>query len=143
MSAAAKIQALALHLDCDPSEITSGFNEGDFSHGTAEWRVLTDEEADAACAEYIRESAWAFNVSFIARYTKYGLSTEAQDALAKAQEALCEKANELVLALVQDEDLFISDAILEDGRGHFLSHYDHEEVDIAHENQKFFAYRVN
>ena len=143
MSAEAKVQALAAHLDCGPSEIESGYNDGDFSFGSEEWRVLTDEEADAACAEYIRESAWAFNISFVARYTKYGLSEAAQNALAEAMKALCEKANDLVLALVKDEDLFISDAILEDGRGHFLAHYDHEEVDIEYENQKFFAYRVN
>ena len=58
------------------------------------------------------------------------------------QGKLCESANELVLALIDDMDKFVSDAISSDGRGHFLSYYDGEEQEIYIEGTTFFYYRL-
>lgn len=52
----------------------------------------------------------------------------------------CESANEIVfLPIIEDFEDFVSDAIDADGRGHFLSTYDGEEV----EHEGFYLYRVN
>ena len=40
-------------------------------------------------------------------------------------------------------DEFIEDAISADGRGHFLSSYDSEEVEIDIDDETYFAYRLN
>lgn len=34
-----------------------------------EYKVLTDEEADKAAADYIKDSLWAFNADFILQHT--------------------------------------------------------------------------
>lgn len=55
------------------------------------------------------------------------------------QADLCENANPLVMALIDDINDFIYDAIIADGRGHFLSWYDGKE----HEQNEFYIYRIN
>jgi hypothetical protein len=64
-------------------------------------------------------------------------------ALGKMQGKLCEGANELVRALIEDMDAFIEDAIGADGRGHFLSSYDGNEEEIKINDEYFYAYRPN
>jgi hypothetical protein len=59
------------------------------------------------------------------------------------QAELCEDANELVKAVIRDIDHFVKDAILSDGRGHFLSSYDGEENEIEHKKVMFYIYRTN
>jgi hypothetical protein len=59
------------------------------------------------------------------------------------QSELCEDANELVKAVIRDIDHFVKDAILSDGRGHFLSGYDGEENEIEHKKVMFYIYRTN
>jgi hypothetical protein len=51
----------------------------------------------------------------------------------------CESGNSAMLGLIQDHDAFVEDAISADGRGHFLSNYDGEEV----KQGEYFIYRVN
>jgi len=70
------------------------------------------------------------------------------DATVKAfqqmQESLCENANELVSAIIEDIDEFIEDAISSDGRAHFLSTYDDEENETEDDNgETFYIYRLN
>lgn len=135
-----RIQALAKHLGCDVSEISeSRFGENLFHAEGGEFLVLTDEEADETAEQEIRESLWAFNASFIASHTKNGLDDEAEKALADMQGRLCESANPIVEALIEDMDHFISDAIRADGRGHFISRWDGEE----NESGQFFIFRIN
>ena len=55
------------------------------------------------------------------------------------QEKHCESANDTILALIDDLDEFVQDAISSDGRGHFLSSYDGEEV----ETENYYIYRIN
>ncbi len=82
---------------------------------------------------------WAFNAEFIASHCKTNLDTKAVDALRGMQSELCEDANPLVEALIEDLDHFIKDAIAADGRGHFLAGYDFEE----NEQDEYYIYRVN
>ena len=110
-----------------------------------EYKVLTDEEADEAAADYIKESLWAFNPDFILEHSAASADTTAREneeiikAIRMVQESICESANALVKALISDLDSFIDDAIEADGRGHFLSSYDGEE----HESGNFYIYRTN
>jgi hypothetical protein len=55
------------------------------------------------------------------------------------QGELCESANPIIEALIEDMDHFVSDAISSDGRGHFISRYDGEE----NEEGEFYIYRTN
>lgn len=47
------------------------------------------------------------------------------------QAELCEDANEIVKAMIGNNiSLFLENAIKADGRGHFLSRYDGEEIQL-------------
>lgn len=101
--------------------------------------ALDDEDADKACREYIEMSVWAFSPSFIAQKT--GMPIEIFEALAKAN--LCEGANEAVMACIEATcgiDSFVDSAICWHGRGHFLSHYDGDEVEL---DSNAYAYRLS
>jgi hypothetical protein len=114
-----------------------GYNENVFEHGSQQYLVLTDEEADEMAKEQILDSLWAFNASFIVCHAKDGINDA--KAIKLVQEKLCEDATPLIRALLKDEDHFVNDAISSDGRGHFLSSYDGEE----NEEGEYFIYRVN
>lgn len=94
-----------------------------------EYLVLTDDDADAECAERIKDSLWAFNYHFLAAHSK-AISAMGEKAFRAIQEQ-CESANDAVEAMVDDLDALIEDAIACDGRGHFLSGYDGEETEVA------------
>lgn len=110
-----------------------------------EYKVLTDEEADEAAEDYIKETLWAFNADFILEHTSVYEETTAHEdeeiinALREMQGKLCESANALVKALISDIDKFIEDAIDADGRGHFLSSWD----GIENKSGDFYIYRTN
>jgi hypothetical protein len=92
-----------------------------------DYAVGTDEQATAACREYIRDSLWAFRPSFIASYTPEGVDEEVIKCLVEKK---YEEANEALARLIGDRiGDFLDDAIRSDGRGHFLSGYDGEEID--------------
>jgi hypothetical protein len=59
------------------------------------------------------------------------------------QGKLSEDCNDLMLALITDFDLFVSDAVSSDGRGAFMSGYDGNEVEIVQDGEYFYAYRQN
>ena len=117
----------------------------EFETGSATYKVFTDEEADKAAAEEIKNSLWAFIPQFILEHTKVyrNLTNSEQktfcDALGEMQAKLCESANPLVEALIEDIEEFIYDAIAADGRGHFIAWYDFEE----NEQDDFYIYRVD
>jgi hypothetical protein len=144
-----QVLALAQYLDCDPDDLTlesyKHYGLGLYSHGTREYAIGTDEEADEAARQYIEDSVWAFNATFLADYIPLS-----PDQIQKLQ-AACEDANESFVALISqcsDFDDFVRDAIRADGRGPFLNGYDSEEhelefVDSDGEKTYFYAYRVN
>lgn len=97
-----------------------------------EFLVLTDEEADEKAKEYILDTLWAFDTHFLQSHT--GVDSEIFKLLADK----CESANEAILRMIKDEDEFVADAIVADGRGHFINSYDGEE----HEVEDFYIYKT-
>lgn len=139
-----RILALMQMMECEADEIEEArYGDNTFTYGRQEFRVLTDEEADEACAESIKDSLWAFNTSFIASHTRNGLNPAARKALEKAQSELCDDANDLVAALIEDMDHFVRDAVSADGRGHFLAQYDGEEREESVNGTTYYIYRGN
>jgi len=102
-----------------------------------DYLVLTDEEADKAASDYIRDSLWAFNAEFLADNT--GLPAE---VFSMIQAERSEDANPVFYTLVTkcgDIEELISDAISADGRGHYLGQYDGHEC----QEGEFYIYRTN
>ena len=102
-----------------------------------DWICLTDEEADEKAREYILDSVWAFNSDFLASHSDSGV--QVFNILREA----CEDANSAILALIKDKDNFVEDAILSDGRGHFMSSYDGEEHEVYLDGEFWYCYRLN
>ncbi len=130
---------LAAHLGIDADDVTeASYGENMYdAGGLGEYLVLSDSEADDAAREYIEDSLWAFRPGFLVSYVGEGIDT---DIIARLQER-CEDANQAVRRLVGDRlDEMVEDAISADGRGHFLSGYDGEEVELEGDR---YAYRVN
>ncbi len=138
-------QALAAHLGIELDEIKeSVWGDNAFEAEKNEYLVLTDEEADKVCHDYIEESLWAFKVSFLARYTDALKDPNSQKAWEKIMETACERANPIVRGLLgANLDKAIDDAIREDGRGAFLAQYDSKEHSQKTNGVTYFIYRVN
>lgn len=142
----ARMQALADYLEIHLEEgeeledyvSPASYGDNTFEAEGNEYLVLTDSEADDAAEEYVKESLWAFNASFLASQT--GLPEEVFSALQEQ----CEGANDVFLTLVEKhcEDGitgFTTEAIRYDGRGHFLNRWNGEEG----EEGQFYIYRTN
>jgi len=136
----ARASALAELLGIEPEDVQEAtYSENTYDADGGEWLVLTDEEADEAAHDYIRESVWAFLPEFVAGYVPDGIDA---DTLQAIQGERCEDANAPILALIEAGagfDDFAADAIAADGRGHFLAQYDGEE----REAREFYVYRAN
>ncbi len=96
-----------------------------------EFFVANEKEANTLAAESIKEKLWAFEADFICEHsaalTKAG--GRAENSVREMQRMLCEDAQPIIEALIDDLDTFIEDAIEADGRGHFIADYDGEEHD--------------
>lgn len=124
---------------CDPSDIEVLHGET-LSVDSAEYLVLTDDEADQAAADYIRESVWSFNADFLSGET--GIDSTVFSALSDK----CEGAQDAVRSIIEGScgmDSFIESAIGCDGRGHFLGHYDNEENEHSVGHDEYYLYRTN
>jgi hypothetical protein len=140
-----EIFAIAMELGEDPAEITEEkydyYGLKILSHGRAEYAIGTDEEADEACKQYVEDSAWAFNASFV--LSKCGLPSELEEAIQAFQGKECEGANEAIVALIEKTcgmKSFVESAISADGRGHFLASYDGDEMELE---GNLYAFRIN
>ena len=133
------IKALVKHLNLDLKEDGPMIEENgsEYSFGGKDYKVLTDDEADEQTKEYIKESVWAFNPSFLASHSK------ADEEVFKCLAEKCESSNDAVLSLIDDFDHFVDDAISSDGRGHFLSNYDGNEYEEDINNTTYYIYRTN
>ena len=134
-----KAKALANYLDIDLDEVEESSYDSDvFDADGCEYMVLTSKEATEKAKDYIRDSLWAFNADFLIGFTD--LPYDAKEMISDYQEKHSEDANEAVFSLVEKrfKDL-VRDAILTDGRGHFLSQYDGEEI----EENDYYIYRTN
>lgn len=103
-----------------------------------DYQIMTDDEADETCKEYIEQSLWAFNASFLSYETD--LPIEVYEAL----QGQCESSNEAVAALVEKTcgiDSLVDSAISADGRGHFLSSYDGQELEVSINGVNYYIYR--
>ena len=131
----AKIKAVAQHMELNDHDAKSITHTADdyYTFANEEYMVLTEDEADDKVKEYIKETVWAFNPTFIADHSFID-----QIVIEKLQEA-CESANEALLKLIKNFDDFVEDAVRCDGRGHFLAGYDHNE----NEQGDFYLYRTN
>jgi hypothetical protein len=123
-----KIEALAKHLDCSIDEAVVSMDD---------YLVYTDDEADEAVYNYIDESVCFFRSDFIAAHTDVD-----KEVITKLQE-LHEDSNQAIKSLIKDFDHFVSDAVLCDGRAHFLSSYDGEENEINVNGNIYYVYRTN
>lgn len=162
---APRILALCQHLDCTPDSISreryKHYGLALYSAPGGEYAVGTDEEAQSAAEDYIKDSVWAFRASFI--LSECGLPSELEEAIQAFQSDKCESANDALLALVEkcctrdnrhsingNDGLaaFAESAISADGRGHFLSPYDSEENEESIEMPEgdsltYYIYRTN
>ena len=151
--------ALAQHLGC--ADLKREFNNahtsvwydwGDFEDNgdssPQKWEhktnhiICTDEEADELAYEYIVDSLWAFQPSFLAGET--GLPEEVFVALVENQKY--EDNNDTIESMIKTTcglDKFVESAIGADGRGHFIAHYDHDENEVTVGDTTFYIYRVN
>ena len=119
--------------------LDTGYDELDFDGG--EWTICTYEEAEKRAKEYILDSVWAFNASFISSHS--GIDS---DIIAAVQaNDKCEGNNDLLLKIINDKEYFVSDAIGCDGLGHFLNSYDGECLELGNDKNGIFwvAYRTN
>ena len=142
-----RIKALAKYLELTKEEEQEIYYESYdiYCFGNEEYMILTDDEADEKVAEYIKDSVWAFNPSFLSSHS--GID----EGVFKLLQDKCESANEAVLKLIKDFDKFVEDAVGTDGRGHFLSSYDGEENEIGlfkffcpeYNNETYYIYRTN
>ena len=133
METMTKQQALANFLEVEVIENSWGFETGE---GT-EYIVYTDEEADQVALDYIKDTLWAFNASWLASYT--GLHEAVFEALSEGYE----NSNEAIMALINNAgsmDEFVQESIDADGRGYFVANYDGEEIELEND---YYAYRVN
>ena len=133
METMTKQQALANFLEVEVIENSWGFETGE---GT-EYIVYTDEEADQVALDYIKDTLWAFNASWLASYT--GLHEAVFEALSEGYE----NSNEAIMALINNAgsmDEFVQESIDADGRGYFVANYDWEEIELEN---GYYAYRVN
>jgi len=134
-----RVVALSKHLELTEEEKKELLYQSIYSYcfGNEEYMILTDDEADEKVAEYIKETVWAFNPSFLSCHS--GID---EDVFKLLQEK-CESSNEAILKLIKDFDHFVEDAVSSDGRGHFLSSYNGEENEQEHNNETYYIYRTN
>lgn len=131
----------------EAEEITYEKRWDSFAAYGYEYKVLTEDEANEAARESILESLWAFNANFILKHTAFYDTSSVEDdeafeeAIKELQGRICEGANPIIRALIEDLDEFVADAIQADGRGHFLAMYDGEEIEI--DGGKYYAYRLS
>ena len=109
-----------------------------------DYLVCTDEEADEAVTNYIKESLWAFNADFILNVC--GLDGSGVLALKNMQETLCKDSNDFVLSLVRGTcglEYFVECAVNVDGKGEFLSSYNGVENEFELDGEYYYIYRLN
>ena len=112
-----------------------------FEADGAEYAIGTDEEADEAVTEAIKESLWAFKASFILGCC--GLPYELEEAIEAWQQKKCEGCNDAIEQMIDrtcELDEFVRQAVSSDGRGHFLSQYDGDEIELGND---LYAFRIN
>lgn len=140
-----EINALAKYLDVDAQNINRAtYDDLVLIIDGEEYLCLTDSEADERTENYIAESLWAFNASFILE--QCDLPQELEPMFKQWQSEQCESANDALQSLINKccnfKD-FVRAAIDADGRGHFIASYDSKENTQELDSEIFYIYRVN
>ena len=133
------MEALSQEFDTCYSEISYN-GDNTWSIAGADYMVLTDEEADDKTYEEVENLLWAFNSDFLANMT--GLDVAVFDTLSK----LYEDSQEAIKAIVENTctmDDLVNEAIAWDGRGHFLSTYDGNEIELSVDGEDYYCYRID
>lgn len=131
-----KRETLARYLGCDSGDIKEEL-WGLYVLGRKEYLVLTEAEAEEKAWGYILGSMWAFNKNFLDSHSK--IIAKMDKEVFGVIQGMCEGANDAILAMIDNIDEFVSDAISADGRGHFISSYDGDEIECG----EYFIYRIN
>lgn len=122
-----RAQALAFHLGLTVDELASinksewGWGDCLFSAEGTEYYCGEIDEMEEATGEYIKETLWAFNASFLSKMT--GMP----ESVFKSMQDQCEGANEPIKEIIErtsDFPSFIGAAINADGIGRFLNGWD-------------------
>ena len=137
------IDVLDITLDEINDVATSIYDDNQIETGEGEYLVLTESEANELAKDTIKESAWAFNADFIIAHSNALDHDDASNEIIAAIKEQCESGNNAMLKLIDDVDEFIEAAIAADGRGHFLSGYDGEELELCVAGTWYFIYRTN
>lgn len=129
--------------DLDIRELSDAeiHEDGMVEIGRNEYLVLTNEEAAKQVREYILDSVWSFNKTFLDQHST--AIAQLSEEIFEAIQTKCEDANSSILALINNVDYFVEDAIYTDGRGHFLSSYDGEENEAEINGTTYYIYRIN
>jgi hypothetical protein len=140
------MQAIARAIGCECEDLREekfdSYGLRVFSAYGQEWAVGTEDKAQEAAIQYIKDNSWTFKPEFIASHTKGGASNGMIKAITALQEA-CESCNDDILSLIEDIDDFVEDAVSSDGRGMFLSPYDFNEQEVKIGDEYYYAYRQN
>ena len=133
--------ALAEEFGCGVQDIVENGDE-EWQIEGVDYYVLTEEEANERVADYIKEALWSFNPSCLADST--GLPIEVFEALADNDR--CESNNEAIESCINmtcGMNEFVKEAVRYDGRGHFLSSYDGDEIEVITDNgEYYYCYRM-
>ena len=132
-------------------EWDSYYSEYRFDVYGDEYLVIYDDRVYATAYHEISQLLWAFDTDFILDHLKddieYGDDPvdlgELKAGIDIAKEKLCEGANAIIHALIDDLEEFVDDAIAADGRGHFFSPYDGEEHEVTVDGETYYIYRIS
>lgn len=104
-----------------------------------EYAVGSPKEVKKATVEYCRDNIQHFTPEFLAQNSKFSTLL-----FKKLQE--CEVFDsDVYLELIDDLESFADEAEMVDGRGHFLSPYDGEEIEVYDDEGiiVYYLYRIN
>jgi hypothetical protein len=137
----ALIIALAEEFGCAPKDVIEKW-DGEYEIDGIDYLVLTDSEADDRVAEYIEDSLWAFTPNFLSSVT--GVDVSVFEAIQANGEY--DDNNGAILSIISatntDMREVVEEAVRWDGRGHFLSQYDGEEVEVYADGEYYYCYRI-
>jgi len=116
------------------NDVVDGCADNFYECDNGEYMVLDEGEVYDMATENIKEMIGSFNSWFLADH-----SILEYDTIVNLQESGCGQLDEIILQTIDDIEVFVDDAICEDGAAHFLGTYDGDE----YESGDYFIYRVN
>ena len=136
-------QLLANHLGCDINTIKNSlYKENLFEHENSDYLVLSNEEADEETRKQITDTLWSLDALLIKQYIKTDISTETIEHI---QAEMCPNCIHLLLALMENVDLFYKEIGKKFGRNYFIAFHDClEHVIFEFEgNRRYYIYRLS